>query len=74
MGWMTNQYGQVVEAIVKGRKYRVEKTGEAYEHPKLAADLIARGFDGCCYLLHGVRGAARLAYRNERTGQFVIAC
>jgi hypothetical protein len=72
MGWMTNQYGQVVEAIIKGRKYRVEKTAESYEHPKLAADLVARGFDGCCYLLHGVRGAAMMAYRSERTGQFVI--
>lgn len=73
MGWVT-QYGMVVEAIVGGQKYRVEKTAEAYEHPKLAADLVARGFDGCCYLLHGVRGAARMAYRVERTGNFVFAC
>jgi hypothetical protein len=71
MGWMTNQYGQVVEAIIKGRKYRVEKVSESYEHPKLAADLWARGFDGCCYLLHGVRGAAMMAYRSQSTGRFV---
>ena len=58
---------------IKGTKYRVEKTGEAYEHPKLAADLVARGFDGCCYLLHGERGAARLAYRSVRTGQYKFA-
>ena len=58
---------------IKGTEYRIEKTGEAFEHPRLAADLIARGFDGCSYLLHGKRGACRLAYRSVRTGQYVIA-
>lgn len=57
---------------IKGTQYRVEKTGEAYEHPKLAADLWKRGFDGCCYVLHGQRGAARLAYRSVRTGMYKI--
>ncbi len=58
---------------IKGTEYRVEKVGETYEHPRLAADLVARGFDGCCYLLHGKRGAARMAYRSVRTGQYRIA-
>jgi hypothetical protein len=59
---------------IKGMEYRVEKVGETYEHPKLAADLWARGFDGCVYNLHGKRGAVRMAYKSRRTGFYVVAC
>lgn len=58
---------------IKGTEYRVEKVGETYEHPKLAADLWARGFDGCVYNLHGKRGAVRMAYKSRRTGCYVVA-
>jgi hypothetical protein len=58
---------------IRSTEYRVEKISDAGNHAKLSADLVARGFDGCVYHLHGKRGAIRMAYRSARTGVFMIA-
>ena len=57
---------------IRCTEYRVEKISDASNHATLSADMVARGFDGCIYHLHGKRGALRMAYRSARTGAFVI--
>ena len=56
---------------VNGRKYTVEARDMSNLN-NLVADLIAKGFDGVVYYLTGKRGAVKMAYRSEKSGQFVI--
>ena len=55
---------------INGRDYTVEVLPEAGEAQR--TDLRDRGWDGNNYILRGVRGAVRLAFRSAKTGEFVI--
>lgn len=57
------------ETTIDGRTYTVTMTVCG---ALLRADLIARGFDGNCYLLTGKRGAVKMAYRGAN-GYEVVA-
>lgn len=57
-----------MEVVIKGRKYQVEEMPPVGE--RLRADLIARGWDGKQYGLHGARGACVLGFRSAATGKF----
>lgn len=53
---------------IKGQEYTVEREERVY--PLVAADLIARGFDGSVYYLTGKRANTSLAYRCPKSGKF----
>ena len=57
------------EATINGRTYTVTMMPCG---GLTRADLIARGFDGNCYLLTGRRGASKLAYKSAN-GYRVVA-
>ena len=58
-----------METTIKGREYKVEamETGE-----NTKADMLKRGWDGLSYMLTGKRGAAYIAFRSAKTGEFSI--
>lgn len=58
---------------IKGRTYEITGVDYSEKHPRLAVDLINRGFDGRVYWLRGVCGAVHMAYKTSVHGQFVIA-
>jgi len=57
-----------MEAIIKGRKYRVEELPECSDAYR--KDLISRGWDGKQYGIYGPRGACFMGFRNAQTGEF----
>lgn len=59
------------QTIVGKRRYAVTKVSDAEQTPKLASRLINAGYDGNIYLLVGVRGARRIAYR-KLDGRYII--
>lgn len=59
-----------MEAIIKGRKYRVEVSEPASEN--LRADMVARGWDGKHYAFFGVRGAVFCGFRSAKTGEYEL--
>lgn len=60
------------ETTINGRSFKVEIVPS--NNPLHRADSIARGWDGNFYMLTGKRGAVLGAYRNAKTGDFVVAC
>jgi len=54
---------------INGREYKVDvmETGV-----NTKANLLKNGWDGLNYMLTGKRGAAHLAFRSARTGEFKI--
>jgi len=61
--------GNDMQTTIKNRKYRVEKMEGNY--PRQKQDLIDKGFDGETYLLHGIRGALKMAFKTT-DGKFEI--
>lgn len=59
-----------MEAIIKGKKYQVEELPACGEG--LRKDLMARGWDGKQYAIHGPRGACFMGFRSAATGKFEL--
>lgn len=57
-----------MEATFNGKKMMVSNV-EAIEG-KIAADLIARGWDAAFYTLTGPRGGSVVCLRSTKTGEF----
>lgn len=55
---------------INGREYTVKEMES--DTPLHSASLKERGYDGKCYFLTGTRGALKMAYRNAKTGEYVL--